>query len=111
MTKKAFSLGKTILEEFSKEQLKSAVKNIGKQVVKPATILHVPRPLETHVHFSPPKYKHSEVHAPKKSVIYSPNPTTQKRNTRTFKARQRIPESGVLADLVEKSGVKRTLFE
>ena len=109
MTKKAFNLGKTIVEEFSKEQLKSAVKNIGKQSIKPAAISHVPYHMEKSKHFSPPL---QQISVPKKSVvIYSPNPTTKQRNTRTFKARQRIPESGVLVDLVEKSGVKRTLFE
>jgi hypothetical protein len=110
LTKKALGLGKTIVEEFSKEQLKgqlkSALQNIGKQVLTPAKI-RVPQLPVKHksVHFSPTHTKSNE-HS---NIIKSPSPTTKQRNTRSFKEKHRIPETGVLVDLAEKTGVKRTL--
>lgn len=109
MTKKAFNLGKTIVEEFSKEQLKSAVKNMGRTALKPATIRVQPESsrdkFRSNIHVSPP---HSHVSS---TVVHSPTSTAQPLNARTFKARRRTPESGVFLDLAGKSEVKRTLFE
>jgi hypothetical protein len=116
MTKKAFNLGKTAVEEFTKErikdQMKSAVKSMGKQALKPAIIYGKQYPAETHiphkVHFKDIT-RHSPERSHKATVWNSPSPTTRPKNTSSCKATYVAPEGGVIQDRLAKNSVRRKL--
>jgi hypothetical protein len=112
LSKKALNLGKTIGDEFFKEQLKkqmeSAAKSIGKQALNPA-INYIPKQIKEEpsrkvVHFRSPPKQRVPMNAP-----FSPPPTTKPRNSLTVKARKSIPPEGVMTDFVGKTQVKQAL--